>query len=105
MNKVYVINSKKDWDVSRAQLYGELVDIFKETVPHVFDISKMCHLMRQALQDIDEDDHLLLGGNVIPNSVAVAIALSKNPTANILLYSMKDKEYVSRTVARHHVQL
>ena len=105
MTKVFMINVKKDWDISGAELYGELIPVFRDTIPHVFDISKMCHELREAMVDISEDDYLLLGGNVIPNSVAVAIVLSKYPTVNLLIYSMKDKEYVPRTVARHHVQL
>jgi hypothetical protein len=101
-HKVFVVH-QKNRDALNAGTFGELRVIFREQVPDIFNVSRVAHLVKDALKDMDQDDYLLLGGNVLANVLAVLHGLDRFGTLNILMFDAKNNYYVPRTIAKHYI--
>lgn len=101
MSKVYVVQAQSVWrggslvpkyDVSDAERYGELVYVFKKTVP--LDPSSVAKL-DVTLAKFTADDYLLLIGN--PCLIGWATALAARATGGwvkMLQWSGKFQRYL-----------
>jgi hypothetical protein len=103
-NKVYVVH-QRDFDLSKAKTYGELVVMFEGSIDNIFNLTHLAYLVKSKLKDMHSNDYLVLSGNMVLNVLAVATALQNFGLVNVLLYDIKRAEYVPRLLAKHHLDM
>lgn len=94
MAKVYIANNTNH-DYSKAEQYGELVDVTNGKVP-IFKTSIMKVLLEDGLAGFTEDDYLLLAGPAILCVMASTIVFNKFDTVKFLVFDAKQQDYVVR---------
>ena len=94
MAKVYIVNNTNH-DYSKAEQYGELVDVTKGNVP-IFKTSLLKAILEEGLADFTEDDYLLLAGPAILCVMASTVVFSKFETVKFLVFDAKQQDYVVR---------
>jgi hypothetical protein len=81
-------------DIGPARVYGAIVPIITEKMPMYAALGKI----RAAAQLIGRDDYILATGEVIFLSLAIAIALINNGSANILRWDKTRQTYTKEVV-------
>lgn len=95
--KVYIVNSAGH-DYSKAERFGELVVLSEGSLP-VFAVDRIRVLYEEGLESFDwERDYLLFSGNLIPNVIALGVAIVKSEMLriNVLIFDAKKRSYVER---------
>ena len=104
MPKVYIVH-KKDFDMSGTRLFGEQVVMFDGLIDDVFNLPRLAALCRAHLKTFSKEDYLCLSGNLVVNAVAVAIATTNLECVNVLLYDVRQAQYVPRSIAKNHLYI
>lgn len=101
--KVYVVH-RKGFDITAALAYGDPVVVFEDKVPHSFNVPLLIYTIKKILDQFTENDYLMLCGNVLPNSLALSLALERVPTVNLMLFDVKTNDYLIRTIGKYQFQ-
>ena len=92
MKKVFIVN-KSSHNFQRAEKFGELF-FMSEGRMNRFSTNDMIRKFKEALNDSNEKDYLLLCSLNVMNAIACAVFAHKHGTLNLLLY--KDGKYIER---------
>lgn len=103
MPKVYII-SKKDFDLSGAEAYGNVVVLYEDKPKDVFSTSRHAFTLKNKLQGMDSSDYLVVGGNMILVLLAFGIIYEKFGFVNVLLFDVRTSEYTARVIPKHQLQ-
>jgi hypothetical protein len=80
-------------DYSKAINFGNPVPLTAGTI-NPFNLDRLLVLIAPKLALAKETDYLLISGPQSLNAVVLALWLKKFPSANILQWSVRDKDYV-----------
>lgn len=94
--KVFVSN-KSFHNFSDAERFGELVYLTDGQVNR-FEVNQLSRQIHEALADAQEHDWLLVTSLSVINSIASAFLARRFSQLNMLIYDIKTRKYVSRTV-------
>lgn len=94
MAKVYIANNTNH-DYSKAEQYGQLVDVTNGKAP-IFKTSLMRTILEEELADFTEDDYLLVSGPAILCIMASTVLFNKFETVKFLVFDAKQQDYVVR---------
>jgi len=64
----------------------------------IFDTDRLIYTIKERLEDSLRGDYILLSGSSVLNVIAVVIQLQKFREANLLIYHVKERRYVLRTI-------
>ncbi len=95
MPQVFIVNYNAGHDYSTAKRHGDLVRLTEGDV-NIFATDRLLTRLNQALRGATPDDCLLLSGNVVLNSLAVALWIRRFPQIRLLIYDSRDKRYRRR---------
>lgn len=95
-SKVYIPNNSGH-DFSDAKRFGELTFI-TEGMINRFNINSMYRIVVEALKDSSPDDYIMVGGLTHINVVLTSVFTFMHGRLNLLLYDVKDEEYVVRKI-------
>lgn len=99
MGKVRIINLAGH-DFSQAEKWGELVAVTTGNL-NIFRPERDLYNITEQLKDFDEEeDYLLLSGNVLANWMVAAVlfCVNKVTTLNLLIYDAKNHCYLEHTI-------
>lgn len=100
--KVFVVNFNGH-DLTEASKYGQLVYLTTGSI-NIFATDRLVYHLINALKEIEEEDFLLLSGNIVANILAFCIILTKHKKVNVLIYNFKNKGYVLRTITQEQFE-
>lgn len=101
--KCYLINNR-DFDISGAMIYGDVVILYEGQPQDVFSTSKHAFGIKQKLKDMQSSDYLIVAGNMILVLIAFGIIYEKFGFVNLLLFDVRTLQYTARVVPRHQLQ-
>ncbi len=99
--KVYIPNHRKDYDLSDAERFGELV-MLTEGLVNVFDRRLVSDVFTQ-LADAGENDYIAMIGPPIINSLCAFYMARKFGRINVLQFNFDTKKYEPSTVTEAEV--
>lgn len=94
MNKVYVPNNSAH-DFSQAEKHGELVFITEGRINR-FDVNDMYRVVVEELEDSTKNDYIMVTGLTQINGVLMSVFAYKHGRLNLLIYDVKEEDYVIR---------
>jgi hypothetical protein len=95
-SSVYVVQNDARKDLSDAERFGQLKDLFGN-VPRVYNTPRMIEHARRVLSHWQRGDSLLMMGDPALCGVAIAIASEFDCVVNVLSWDKHDYKYVMRT--------
>jgi hypothetical protein len=101
--KVFLVN-QRDFDMSGAKVYGDLVTLYEGQPSDIFSTSKHAYQIKQKLADAQSSDYLVVAGNMVLVVIAFGILYERFGFVNLLLFNIKTSEYTPRVVAKHQLQ-
>jgi hypothetical protein len=101
---VYLPNNNKGLDTSAASVYGDIVTLYPNQTPNVFQTASQAFHLRNLLKDAVSSDYLMVGGNALLLLLVFGILYERFGFVNVLLYDMKNNEYHPRVIPRHQLQ-
>lgn len=101
--RAYIVNNK-DFDLSGAAIYGDVVVLYDKQPTDIFSTSKHAFSLKQKLSEMQSSDYLVVGGNMILVILAFGIIYEKFGFVNLLLFDVRTLEYTPRVVPRHQLQ-
>lgn len=96
MQRVYIPNNSGH-DFSGAEEYGELVFV-TEGLLSKFQVNQMYRKVADKMQDSNPEDYILATGLTQINIICATAFAYLHGRINLLIYDVKENEYVSRTV-------
>ena len=95
--KVYLLN-KSGHDFKGVERYGEPIFLYDKKYINIFDTRKRAQEIEDKLDNINETDYIVCSGYTILNCIMINTALKKNNVVNVLLFNIKTRQYVARTL-------
>jgi hypothetical protein len=96
--------SNKGYDLSAAEVYGDVNIIYPDRPKNVFSTSTHAFHIKEALKDAEASDYILVTGNLVLVLIMFAVMYERFSYVNLLLYDLRSQEYVPRVLPRHQVQ-
>lgn len=91
---VYILNNMTH-DYSKAEKFGELVNVTEGKVP-IFRTETMLNILNEALKDFTQDDFLLISGPAIVCMMAYHMLKSRLKSIRVLVFDAKEQDYIIR---------
>jgi hypothetical protein len=101
--RAYLVNNK-GFDMTGAQVYGDLCILYDSQPQDVFSTSKHAFTIKQRLADMQSSDYLVVGGNMILVLLAFGVIYERFGYVNLLLFDVRTQEYTPRVVPKHQLQ-
>jgi hypothetical protein len=94
--KVYIVNAAGH-NYVKAEKYGTLIVLTEGSLP-VFAVDRIREIYIEGLKDYDHKrDFILLSGGLIPNVIAIGVAIQKGGgRVNVLIFDSKRRDYIER---------
>lgn len=101
--RVYITNYVSH-DYEAAKEYGRLVPVVKGS-PGDLPPEKLEAQIHAILADTDSNDYLLLSGNLLATTLAVAFMLRKHGSVNALIFDVVARMYTTYSITGDYVAL
>lgn len=101
--RCYIVENRKGHDLSSAAIYGDITTLYEGQTADIFMVSKHMHQLKQLLADVEQNDYLIVSGNMILAMIAFGIMLQKLGSVNVLLFDVRNMCYVPRVIAKHQL--
>lgn len=92
--KVYIPN-KSGHDISGAEEYGEPIFVTEGYI-NKFNVNEMFRKVARSLENSEEDEFIMITGLTQINAVLAAAFAHKHGRLNMLIFDVKEEEYVPR---------
>lgn len=100
--RCYLINNK-NYDMTAAQHYGDLVVLYPEQPRDVFSTSRRAFEIKKKLSEADSSDSLIVAGNMILVIIAFGVIYEKFGFVNLLLFDVTTGTYTPRVLPKHQL--
>lgn len=100
--RCYLINNR-DFNVTGAETYGEVVTLYDGQPHDVFSTSKHAFNIKNKLSDMESSDYLIIAGNMILVLIAFGVILKKFNYVNVLLFDVRQSTYTARVIPDHQL--
>jgi len=100
--RCYLVNTK-DLDMSGAQVYGDVVNLYDKYPSNFFNTSTQAYYLKQKLVEAQSSDYLVMAGNLVLTIIVFGILYERFGFVNILLYDIRNNTYVPRVIPRHQL--
>lgn len=101
--RCYVVNDKQ-YDLSKAGVYGDVVILYDSRPRDVFSTSRHIFQLKEKLKDMDSSDYLVCVGNMILVLLAFGVIYEKFNFVNLLLFDVTTSTYTARVIPAHQLQ-
>lgn len=101
--KCYLVNNK-EFDLSGAKAYGDIVTLYDGKAPDVFNTSRHAFALKEKLAGAISSDYLIVGGNVVLILLAFGVLYEKFGFVNLLLFDVRTSTYTPRVVPKHQLK-
>lgn len=92
---VYVAHDNERLDISAAEKYGKLRDVFASVSPR-YNTDKMIEHARRVLSNWQEGDSLLMIGDPSLCAVCMTVAAEFDSVVNVLSWDRNEFQYIQR---------
>ena len=99
----YIVENKKGHDLGSAEVYGDVMIVYQHPPADVFMLSKHAFTLKTLLDEAQPSDYLIVSGNMILAMLAFSVLLKKFGSVNVLLFDVRNNQYVPRVVAQHQL--
>ena len=99
--KIFVVSTGRH-DISQAEEYGEVVALTEGTIS--LNMSELAVNLSDKLKDFNQEDYILLSGNLAANFVAgMIMGIKKFQFIKVLIYNSKKLQYFEKTIRREDI--
>lgn len=99
--KIFVVSTGRH-DISQAEEYGEVIPLTEGTIS--LNMSGLATNLSEKLQNFNQEDYILLSGNLAANFVVgMIMGIKGYQFVKVLIYNSKKLKYFEKTIRREDV--
>jgi hypothetical protein len=99
--KIFVVSTGRH-DISQAEEYGEVIALTEGTIS--LNMSDLAASLSDKLKDFNQEDYILLSGNLAANFVAgMVMGMKQFQFVKVLIYNSKKLKYFEKTIRREDI--
>jgi hypothetical protein len=102
--KVIIVHPNRNHNYDGVKEFGDACFVFEGRV-NVFHMNEMIDHIKSAIKFAEEDDYILLAGNIVANSFFMSIWMRKFNYCRLLVFGAREGNYVEMEVSGDSLEL
>lgn len=99
--RIFVVSTGRH-DISQAEEYGQVIPLTEGTIS--LNMSDLAVNLSDKLRDFNQEDYILLSGNLAANFIAgMIMGLKDFQFLKVLIYNSKKLRYFEKTIRREDI--